>query len=207
MRITNIDIPKTSESNDGLEHIKMDKLDKIVLIAGKNGSGKTRILNKIFHTLSFKPKKSRLNQCQIELIENRNQLNGNVNALNGAESQLTQMTEPMQKESVSLNIENYKRQITAYKNNIVSNEKEINWDLISTNEESDNYSFVKFVPKSLILQDCNTFAKSQLITSASTIDNVGIENLPQGAFAKIQFLQDRWYSGTHQNSQFEESEN
>jgi predicted ATP-binding protein involved in virulence len=56
MRITKIDIPNTSESNDGLANIRMDKLSKVVLIAGKNGSGKTRILNKIFNTLSSKPK-------------------------------------------------------------------------------------------------------------------------------------------------------
>ena len=51
MRITKVDIPKSSVK-DGLEEIKLDKLSSIVLIAGKNGSGKTRILNKIFKKLN-----------------------------------------------------------------------------------------------------------------------------------------------------------
>lgn len=58
MKIIKIDIPKSTDNNDGLEYIKMEKLNNIVLIAGKNGSGKTRILNKIFSTLISKPTKS-----------------------------------------------------------------------------------------------------------------------------------------------------
>ena len=56
MRITKIDIPK--DGSDGLENIKMDKLESIVLLAGKNGSGKTRILTKIFNALKTRPKKN-----------------------------------------------------------------------------------------------------------------------------------------------------
>ena len=56
MKITSVNIPKSANNNDGLEHIKMDRLDNVVLLAGKNGSGKTRILNKIFTTLASKPK-------------------------------------------------------------------------------------------------------------------------------------------------------
>jgi len=55
MRITKVDIPITPEPKDGLEHIKMEKLGNVILIAGKNGAGKTRILTKVFSRLTNKP--------------------------------------------------------------------------------------------------------------------------------------------------------
>ena len=53
MRITKVDIPKSD--NDGLEHIKMDRLGRVVLVTGRNGAGKTRILNKIKAKFRQKP--------------------------------------------------------------------------------------------------------------------------------------------------------
>ena len=53
MRITKVNIPKSFEDN-GIEDIKMDRPGKIVLLAGKNGSGKTRLLNKIRNALTRK---------------------------------------------------------------------------------------------------------------------------------------------------------
>jgi predicted ATPase len=44
MRITKVDIAK---SDDGLEQISLERLSQVVLLAGKNGSGKSRILRKI----------------------------------------------------------------------------------------------------------------------------------------------------------------
>jgi predicted ATPase len=201
MRIKKINIPKTSGSNDGLEEIKMDKLDNIVLIAGKNGSGKTRILNKIFNTFGSKPKKSRLKQSLIDkknLISNINYYKQQISKFEG---QLQSQTDPQQQEETRRNLENSKKELENTENAITNCDNEQNWAQIETDDQADHYSFVRFVPKSLVLQDCNTFAKSQIISYASTVDNVGIENLPQGAFAKIQVIQDRWFNATHQHTQ------
>jgi len=201
MRIKKIDIPKTSGNNDGLEHIKMDKLDNIVLIAGKNGSGKTRILNKIFNTFGSKPQKSRLAQSLIDKKNYLSNISSYKQTLSHFEAQLKNQTETTQTEETQRNIDNYKKNIVDHENAIINFENEQKWNLIETNLEADNYSFVNFVPKSLNLVDSSVFAKNHLITTASTIDNVGIENLPQGVFAKIQVIQDRWFNATHQNTQ------
>lgn len=51
MRIIKVNIPsdcsKFGIPVDGLSDIRMEKLDDIVILAGKNGSGKSRILNRI----------------------------------------------------------------------------------------------------------------------------------------------------------------
>ena len=201
MKIKRIDIPKTSDSNDGLEHIKMDKLKNVVLMAGKNGSGKTRILNKIFNTFSSKPQKSRLAQSLIDKKSYSSNISSYKQTISQFETQLKTQTDTNQREETQRNIDNYKREIQGQENALKNCENEQKWTLIETDLQADNYSFVRFVPKSLALQDCNSFAKSQIISYALTIDNVGIDNLPQGAFAKIQVIQDRWFNATHQNTQ------
>jgi len=45
MRITEINMPAQA-SDDGLPEIQMAKLGKVVVLAGKNGSGKTRLLTR-----------------------------------------------------------------------------------------------------------------------------------------------------------------
>ena len=57
MKITKVNIPKDLIKN-GLERVNMDRLGQIVLLAGKNGSGKSRLLNLIASTISSKPRKS-----------------------------------------------------------------------------------------------------------------------------------------------------
>jgi nucleoside-triphosphatase THEP1 len=72
MKIAKIDIPKSVNNSEGLDHIKMDKLGSIVLLTGKNGSGKTRILNKIVNELNIKPKKSMLANIISDINNIRN---------------------------------------------------------------------------------------------------------------------------------------
>ncbi len=45
MKIEKIDFP--APHDNGLGDIKMDRLSHVVIIAGKNGAGKTRLLNRI----------------------------------------------------------------------------------------------------------------------------------------------------------------
>jgi predicted ATP-binding protein involved in virulence len=56
MKITSLDFPDTYDKfRDGLETITIDKLNKTVLIAGRNGSGKTRLLKRIKNALNCMP--------------------------------------------------------------------------------------------------------------------------------------------------------
>ncbi len=206
MRIKKVNIPRTEDINDGLEHIKMDKLGNMVLIAGKNGSGKTRILNKVFNTFGSKPIKSHLAQYLIDIKSYENNLNHYHLQLKQYESQLQQETEDNRRIELQRNIDNTEKNIQDNETYLINCQIAQNWNLIETDIQADNYSFVKFVPKQLTLQDPSGFDKRKIISSASSIDHVGIDSLPQGALAKIQFLQDRWFNATHQHSQISQEE-
>jgi ABC-type cobalamin/Fe3+-siderophores transport system ATPase subunit len=206
VRITRVDIPKSTDNNDGLDHIKMDKLDSVVLIAGKNGSGKTRILNKIFGTLNSKPTKSAIANAKTQLDNNKRNLASYEQSLASFQEQLSKGPKQQDIDQLNRNINDHLRAKENSIQQILNLEFQLNWKQIETSDLAEEYSSVRFVPKSLELQDCNSFPKNQIINYATNINSVGVTNLPQGSFAKIQVIQDRCFNSTHQHSQVSEVE-
>ncbi|MEJ5092360.1 AAA family ATPase [Sphingobacterium faecium] len=200
MKIIKIDIPKSTDNNDGLEYIKMEKLNNIVLIAGKNGSGKTRILNKIFSTLISKPTKSGVYSAKDRLGFSRKNVISFEQTLKQFTGKLSLLTDQVQIEQTNRDIQNYQDAIKSTLQEIAQLELQLEWKQIETSETSDSYSSVRFVPKSLNLIDCNSFAKNQIMAHAGNISSVGIDFLPNGTFAKIQVIQDKWFNSTHQHT-------
>ncbi|MEO6904157.1 MAG: AAA family ATPase [Bacteroidia bacterium] len=206
MRIKKIDIPKSTANNDGLEHIKMEKLDNVVLIAGKNGSGKTRILNKIFNTLKLKPTESAIGSTKHLLNDNEINLASCEQSLIKYDEQLKQTTNQTQIDDINRNKDSIIRSKEIRIQEKSNLESQLRWNQIETSELTDSYSSIRFVPKNLDLKDCNAFPKNQIIMHADNINSVGISNLPQGTYAKIQVIQDRWHNSTHQLSKASKEE-
>jgi len=206
MRITKVDIPKTPNNNDGLEHIKMDRLGQTVLIAGKNGSGKTRILNKIISTLNNKPKRNDVENATRQLEQHKKNLASYNQSLLSLKEQLSKATDKHQVNNLNKSIVDHNNAIDQTNQQIINSENQINWKLIETSEIADNYTSIPFVPKNLNLKDCNTFPKNQILNHATQINSVGIGHLPDGVFAKIQVVQDRLFNATHQDFQVSEEE-
>jgi ABC-type cobalamin/Fe3+-siderophores transport system ATPase subunit len=198
MRITKIDISQNTENKDGLDQIKMDKLGPVVLIAGKNGSGKTRILNKIFTTLSTKPRKSAVEVAKKQLPTLNESIAKQMLLLEKARERLTSSPE---QHMIQNRVQQIESNIESINSQIYNHKETLEWNDIETNELQEKYSFVYFVPKKLELSDCSKYPKNQMLKYATSINQVGVDSLPQGVFAKIQVIQDRWFSSTHQHSQ------
>jgi ABC-type multidrug transport system ATPase subunit len=200
MKITKINIPESKD--DGLKEINMSRLDNIVLIAGRNGAGKTRILNKIMTTFRVKPIKSNLRIFEPQIRQLEENIKQFKQAITHQEQQLANIqTDDIQKISdIRLKVRNFNNNISNLKNEMDSKNSALRWSQIETDIESDEYSVIEFVPKNLNLQACDSVVKSQLHINAQNVEQLGIGNLPQGVFPKIQLVQDRWFNATHQNS-------
>jgi ABC-type lipoprotein export system ATPase subunit len=98
MRITKVNIPESEEIADGLDIINMDKLGSIVLLAGKNGSGKTRILNKLFSTLIEKPTKSQIKDENNTIDRFKKNIASLENTIKSYKSRLYKNLEPDQQD-------------------------------------------------------------------------------------------------------------
>jgi energy-coupling factor transporter ATP-binding protein EcfA2 len=199
MRITKINIPKSSIQN-GLEAVKMEKLGQVVLLAGRNGSGKTRLLNLISSTIQSKPKASELlaapKQKEIFLsaikglqlyVDNYLKIIENTKEPNVIKANEQQMQFQM-------------HQIEEHKQAITNLENQLAWKLIETDKPYENHSIVPFVPKNLDIKDCNNFRKNEIDNYSKQVDKVGVDALSHGTFARIQTTQERWFNATHQDS-------
>jgi predicted ATPase len=199
MKITKVQIPASLES-DGLEEIKMNKLGSVVLLAGKNGSGKSRILNKVMGYFQSKPVISQIRLSEQGLKDFEDLLERQHAELENYQRQLTIAANSQVADAMQENIRRTKQSI----NNTIQKKKNpehiLAWNLIETSTGDEVYSSVFFVPKNLELYDSNNFSKADLIAQAEAVGNLGVSSLPAGTLAKIQLVQDRWFNATHQNS-------
>ena len=179
MKITTVNIP--ADETVGLQDIKMSKLSNLVLVAGKNGSGKSRLLTKIKNTLQVKPTISQKAQAQQNIPSLENTIN-NANKIG-------QNTHSIPSWTQSLN----------------NSKDRLNWNLIETNEEQEQYVCFDFVPKQLGMQDPHSLAKQQIEQHALQIQNIDIGAIQNQAYSAIQHIQDQWFNATHPVSSIPEA--
>ncbi len=179
MRITKINIPEIEFQEDGLGTIIMDRLGDTVLIAGRNGSGKTRLLNRIRYCITNRPDSN-------EIMNLENNLRSWIKALENQPDDPNAMQ---------------------WKNAIENNKKRLCLiDYITFSEEAEKYIVVDFVPKKLELADSGALPLNTLIERANNLSQIGVSNLADGAFARIQFEQNAYWQVTHPEYTIEEVE-
>ncbi|MFV8345410.1 AAA family ATPase [Flavobacterium sp. ZB4P13] len=210
MRITKVDIPEINNgvnSKDyGLCPIRMDKLSNVVLIAGKNGAGKTRIITKIFEVLKNKPISTVVKNAPLQIKQYEKNLDVHRKRIQTIEQSLIDNTDMHQVGNLTSELEDQKKYSENNLKLIAEQQALLDWKQIETSEMANQYSSVYFVPKTLILQDNNNIPKNQLLQFAANISAVGINHLHNGVFAKIQVVQDRWFNATHPNTSISQDE-
>jgi Predicted ATPase len=206
MRITEINLSEDRLDN-GIKSIHMQKLDQIVILAGKNGSGKTRILNNLKSVLKHKPTKEQVESYNESIKIWQQSLNSNKQNINSNKEQLTRIKHNIdQRNLLKSNIATSENNITSLNNAIKQHQDRIAWDLIITDSLSSTYKIIEFVPKTLKLENQNSFNKQALIDYAQGVHAIGMSNLSGGTLAKIQVTQDNWFNATHQLSTLPETE-
>lgn len=206
MKITKVNIPSTSPENgiqeDGLSPILMNKLGDIVLLVGKNGAGKSRILTKISSTIQQKPtKQEKVNfNLRIERLENSITANRNY-VSNNLTPSLSKATLEDDVQRIEQEIEQYQQTIKQWEKELLQAQSRKEWSFVETDEFKDSYQIVHFVPKRLDLQDCNTLTPNQLNTNSERVKNIGVEALSDCALAKIKKVVDIRFNATHQDYQ------
>lgn len=205
MRITKINISKSSIQN-GLETVKMDRLGQFVLLAGKNGSGKTRLLNLISNTIQSKPKVSQLDTAIQDIKNSEKQIRKQQERIDNYLKAIQSTKDTNQIKAHEQQIQAHRQQIKQYENNIANYKKQLAWKLIETDIPYENHSIVPFIPKNLDIKDCNNFRKNEIDSYSKQIDQVGVNSLANGTFARIQTTQERWFNATHQDSNVPDDE-
>ena len=169
----------------------MKRIGDMVLIAGQNGSGKSRLLKKIHSSIASKP----TNSIIFNHTQQKEQLLGNIVSFTQQINSLRNQNTDQAKYKIQQN-ENHINNWTQQIQNI---ENIINWNSMKFSGQGDPKA-VFFVPKNLALTHYNQMNKMQYTDHANQLNNIGIGATATGALAKIKILQDQWYESTHQNS-------
>lgn len=211
MRITSVSIPPFL-LNNGLEEIRMNKLGNIVILAGKNGSGKSRILNTLMKIFKEKPTVEKIHEVELKIEDSKKRLEDIEFRLQELDIELEKKSnsDPTILKRIKEIDERTREQLIANKDNhtriIQESSRVLNWNFIETSDHSKYYNIIPFVPKKLILADSNNFTKSGLQRAAKETEQGGIDKLPDGALAKIQLVQNIWFNATHQSSTLPEKD-
>jgi ABC-type multidrug transport system ATPase subunit len=195
MKITFVNIPADITGN-GLSDVKMDRLGNVVLLAGKNGSGKSRILDLL---VDFTQKHNGL-----PLNE---KLTRSVYAKQRISLENKQIEISNQRKLQAINDKNhsavasYEFDINSRKNNMLSFYHSMPWEFITMSGNDTVYvRAIKYVPKTSQLANPNKLNKLQLTNESLSTHDIGVDRLHTGTLCKIQHAQNRWFEVTNPNS-------
>lgn len=203
MRIKKISFPLRITEDIGLDKIEMKDLGKIVIIAGKNGAGKSRLLklikeNELLVQTKFSAEKER----------NRKNLDDTRKALR----QLTLTINDYEEKGLN-NLSNSDKEdhkISLLKKNqleqdIINLENDLKIEVLEFEDGLPKSEIFEFIPKKVELTTPDNLTKKELKDSLLSESKIRIDNLSERACGKIQALQD-FSIGNPQNISFSESE-
>ena len=172
MRITEFDIPQGAVVDNGLDRITMRRLGSVVVLAGANGSGKTRLLEKIRTLCKARLPLSQFQQLEVQLA--------NIRAI------------MLTKKKGDVQSKRYETRIREIETKLGS----VQWIKYSVDETP--VKCLDWVPKHLALQDSNSLSRSFIIRFAQECEELGFERLHERALARIQHFQNLHWEVTHQ---------
>ena len=171
MRIIDINIDERYIKNK-LKPIVMNKLGQCVVVAGKNGSGKTRLLENIKITLLQKPKENEINNASSQIHSYENNIIQWQKAIESLNQQIK--LQPKLRLSNEADIKAYEDSIIMAKNQVEKLNNLGKWLLIETDNYYNEYTTISFVPKNLNIRDCSNDGKQTLSNSENIAKSIGI---------------------------------
>jgi ABC-type cobalamin/Fe3+-siderophores transport system ATPase subunit/SAM-dependent methyltransferase len=171
----------------------MDRLGQVVLVAGKNGCGKTRLLNLV---------KNMVHITQ-QLIQNKSQYSASKAGLQKNIIDFNQNISSYEHQLLSIQDEgtrgNYRNTISQWQKNIENFEQQIDqleqqWATPNPLEFAEGVmtmNTVDFIPKKVKLDDYLRKPSHDWKNLAEKIVNVGVDHLDSGTFPLLQLTQNR----------------
>ena len=209
MIITSAILPSDKFGKLGLGDIEMKRLGPVVLIAGQNGSGKTRLLQVIRSAIGAAPKQADRENAKNHLKRLQSEEQNINTEMEKAQSAIT-LSEiadippgPNTPASRLEALRNRKIQITR---EITAQKQVAEWNYLQFSDVFNGVFIVNFVPKNLNLIDADALPPNQMEERSKLVDNVGVEHLAGSCFARIQTITKRYIMSTHPDLASESTE-
>ncbi|MDQ2769233.1 MAG: AAA family ATPase, partial [Bacteroidota bacterium] len=197
MKIESIHIPATEAAQIGLREVKLSKMGNVVVIAGKNGSGKTRFLDLLQRHLK------RILDIRLSKSENDDLIQGLQGSINEWVKRLQSLRDQIIKGNDEIQNIRWTGECSNLEEDIRRNERDIielsiQKELLQNTVVIGKANLLKYVPINISLTDSNTLTPNQLQEYAGYASQPSMERLPLATLAKIQAVQTKWFYATHQ---------
>lgn len=174
MLIQKFTVPEEEMMDVGLRELNMSRLGRFVGLAGKNGSGKTRLLKKLEFYISVRTQViSRQSEWEHTLEDTKNALKNDPNS----------------------------RYAPSWKERIDEVSKQLSFGVgrLVTLDAGIGLKSIRFVPKDLNLVDPRNSNLGEIDNRSSGAKSPGVDGLAQNCLFYIQQLQTRAWNAGHQN--------
>jgi ABC-type cobalamin/Fe3+-siderophores transport system ATPase subunit len=225
MKITEVNLIENITNQIGLKPISMKKIGDMVLLAGKNGSGKTRLLNLVRnHTQNVQNDINQRNNAKNNLDSYSNQIKNLPRQKQQLEEGIVKYKEqiksweqlienqPNQKQRIEPNIKSYESNIINWNKQIENQpkqKKEWEREILKFEEQlnnpipiifennQQNVAVIDFVPNRIELEDWANQSKQGWMQKANLATTPGVAGLYQTTIPLIQKVVETWFNTTH----------
>jgi energy-coupling factor transporter ATP-binding protein EcfA2 len=166
-------VPSKELEDVGLKEINMNRLGRFVALAGKNGAGKSRILNKLEFYVSIR--------------------SGNLAAVPQRKQSIVNLELHIRNNPTHPDRATWERQIEAERHQIA-----IALERVIAAPDAPAFKATRFVPKQLILQDPRQHPNRELTSRYAQAKEPGVNGYENTCLFYIQQLQARWWNADHQ---------
>lgn len=199
MKITNLNILKNEVVKNDLDDIVMEHLHQVVLVVGKNGAGKTRLLEKVKNAVEQQILPSEKNKLEQKISEYEEQISKwNL--------EISRYQDPNYNKHIvdqkrTDQIENFKTNCIQFKGQIDQWKKQLGTSFITYVGDLTLRNVLHFVPKGLKLVDPRNLKKVEVENYAKNlISSNNINNLHDWSLSRIQDLSTQYWNATHPTS-------
>ncbi|WP_158627262.1 AAA family ATPase [Corallococcus sp. AB045] len=193
MQIAEVNIPEDYQGT-GIGHTSMARLGTVVILAGPNGGGKSRLLQSVYLGVALHPTPMELETRQ-SLVENwRKQLEQKYGAS-------AVVNEEQVFELVRHHYPEEAQWVKMCEDNTMRARRVV---IRGLREDKPVYHYV---PRQVGLVDPFSMSRSRTLAAAREVrDGIGFNSLGNGCLAYVADVQDRWFQATHPVVTIEESE-